>query len=109
MRRGYRRFRINGGNVNIEKYFELNTEKLKTLIDEQLKDLGSVKVQTALWVKWVMDSDIFVDIAFNSKITEVFQGSNVGEVIYQLTTHMKTQVENPALPRFNPNRPGLFR
>ena len=97
--KGHRRFMIGGGNVNIKRYIELNTEKLKTLIEDQLRDLGSVKVQTTLWVKWVMDGDIFVDKAFNSKMTEIFQESNLGEVIEKLTTHMKTQMENPALPR----------
>ena len=85
--------------MNIERYFELKIEGLKRLIEDQLKDLGSVKVQTTLWVKWVMDGDIFVDKAFNSKMTEVFQDSNLNEIITQLTTHMKRQVENPALPR----------
>ena len=34
---------------------------------------------------------------FNSQMTEVFQGSDLGEIIEEMFTHMKTQVNNPAL------------
>ena len=98
-KKGYRRFRIAGADVNVERYFEMKIGGLKKLIENQLRDLGSVKVQTTLWVKWVMDGDIFVDKAFNSKMTEVFMGSNVDEIVDKLIIHMKNQVENPALPR----------
>ena len=38
-----------------------------------------------------------VDKVFNSQMTEVFQGSNLDEVIDEMFAHMKTQIENPAL------------
>ena len=73
--KGYRRFRIAGADVNIEKYFELTKGDIKGLIRVQVKDLGSAKFQLTLWVKCIIDGDvdIFVDKAFNSKQTEFFQ------------------------------------
>ena len=38
-----------------------------------------------------------VKTVFNSRMMEVFQGSDLGEIIEEMFTHMKTQVENPAL------------
>ena len=35
--------------------------------------------------------------AFNSWMTEVFLGNDLGEIIEKMFTHMKTQVENLAL------------
>ena len=34
---------------------------------------------------------------FNSRITEVFQGSDLGEIIEEIFAHMKTQIKNLAL------------
>ena len=35
--------------------------------------------------------------AFNSRMMEVFQGSDFGKIIEEMFAHMSTQVENPAL------------
>ena len=44
-----------------------------------------------------METDI-VDIAFNSRMTEVHRGSNLDRIVDGMIAHMKTQIENPALP-----------
>ena len=96
-----RRFRFNGADVGVEEYLEAVKERLVMLIIEQVKDLGSAKVQLTLWVRWIIDGDVdlFVDKVFNSKQTEVFHGSNVGGLVNVMCIHIKDQVENPALPR----------
>ena len=38
-----------------------------------------------------------VDKAFNSWMTDIFQGSDLNEIIEEMFTHMKTQIKNPAL------------
>ena len=40
-----------------------------------------------------------VDNCFNSCVTEVFQGSDVEELIRGMFVQLKTQVEHPALPK----------
>ena len=42
--------------------------------------------------------DLFVDKAL-SKQTEVFHGSDLGGVVDVMSTRVKGQIENPALPR----------
>jgi len=36
---------------------------------------------------------------FNSKMTEVFQGSNVEDQLHRMFVHLKTQVKHPPLPK----------
>ena len=36
-------------------------------------------------------------LPFNSWMTEIFQGSDLNEIINEMFSHMKTQIENPAL------------
>ena len=38
-----------------------------------------------------------VEKAFNSRMTDIFQGSDLNEVIEEIFSHMKLQFENPAL------------
>ena len=40
--------------------------------------------------------------AFNTQIIEVFQGSSLSEIIDEMFTHMRTQVEIPALVNSRP-------
>ena len=42
---------------------------------------------------------IFVEKPFNSKMTEIYQGDDVEEVLENMIAHVKTQVENPALEK----------
>ena len=58
------------------------------------------------WIQFMVevedvDGDIIrvntVDKAFNSQMVEVFQGSDLSEIIKEMFPHMRTQVENPAL------------
>ena len=45
------------------------------------------------------DNFIRVDKPFNSKMTEIFEGSNIDEILSVMFAYIKTQVENPALPK----------
>ena len=39
-----------------------------------------------------------MDKPFNSKMMEIFQGSNIEKILEKMFAHIKTQIENPALP-----------
>ena len=43
--------------------------------------------------------DIIVEKVFNSKMTEVFQDSNTEELLQNMFAYIKTQIENPKLPK----------
>ena len=48
------------------------------------------------WIRFVKD-DNQVELAFNSRMTNVHQGSNLEQIVDEMITHMKTQTENPVL------------
>ena len=72
---------------------------MRSLIEQQIKEMGSAKVQLCMWVKWKKSEEmviqltpeefeeaedipgevyeIIVEKAFNSKMMEIFQGSNI--------------------------------
>ena len=75
-------------------------------MNRELTDLGSAKVQTTAWIRFkqALEDDFGniigahrVEKPFNSKMTEIHQGSDLNEIIDEMLAHMKTQIENPAL------------
>ena len=129
MNGAYKSFRINGqGKTDVESYITLVEPRIQKLIEEQVKVLVAAKVQMHMWVMWkkkeqimrlddedmegfsardkqfwrsdqTIEKIIKVDKPFNSKMTEVFQGSNVEEILKGMFAHIKTQTEHPALPK----------
>ena len=70
------------------------------------KELGSPRVQTTAWIRFrqALEDDFGnvigfdrVEKQFNSRMTEIFQGSDLNEIVNEMFAHMKTQIENPAL------------
>ena len=88
--------------TDVDTYIEKITPYMKTLIEQQIREMGSAKVQLSMWMKWKKieeDNETTVEKAFNSKMMEIFQGSNIDEILEKMFAFIKTQVENPALPK----------
>ena len=92
--------------MDAETFFRETRGCIINLTSRELCDLDSMKVQTTAWIRFkveVEDEDgnairvDKVDKEFNSRMMEVFQGSNLEEVIYEMFAHMKTEIENLAL------------
>ena len=49
-----------------------------------------------LWIRFAKDDDR-VELAFNSRMTDVHQGNDLDQTVDGIIVHMKTQIENPAL------------
>ena len=58
--------------------------------------MNSARVQTTTWIRLVKDDDR-VELVFNSRMTNVHQGSDLDQIVDGMITHMKTQIENPVL------------
>ena len=125
MNRAYRSFRSPGlPKADVDTYIERVKPHIKTLIEEQLRELKSVKVQLHMWVQWKKpvegltfelseeemrgaqdlssakaDQFIRIDKVFNSKMTEIFEGSDLDEILEVMFASIKAQVEHPALPK----------
>ena len=121
----FRSFRSPGlPKADVDTYTERITPHINKLVEDQVGELGSAKVQLSMWVKWKKQEeiaiqldpeemqklgipegqapgvyDIIVENVFNSKMTEVFQGSNIEELLQNMFAYIKTQIENPKLPK----------
>ena len=93
----YRSYRVNGRpRMDVETFFNRIRGDLIDLIKRELTDLNSARVQPTTWIRFVKDNDQ-VELAFNSRMTSVYQGSNLDQIVDEMIAHMKTQIENPAL------------
>ena len=109
--------------TDIDSYFDQTKPYIKTLIKNQLKEMGSAKIIMTLWVRWkkrIMplieldpedaqnaqelddgttgDNCIKVEIPFNSLMTEFFEASDINDLIQCMFAYIKTQTENPKFP-----------
>ena len=48
------------------------------------------------WIRFVKDNDR-VELAFNSRMTNVHRGDDLDQIVDGMIAHMKMQIENPAL------------
>ena len=105
--RAYRSYRINGRpRMDVDTFFEWIRQNLINLLNRELTDLGSERVQTTAWIRFkqALEDDFGnvigfdrVELPFNSRMTEIFQGSDLNEIVNEMFAHMRTQIENPAL------------
>ena len=56
----------------------------------------SVKVQTTTWIRFKQDEEL-LELAFNSRMTDVHNLSEVEEIVDKMIALMKEQVENLAV------------
>ena len=57
---------------------------------------GAVRAQTTTWIRLKKDDEL-VELAFNSRMMNVYNLSNLHEIADEMMNHKKEQVENPAL------------
>ena len=108
--------------TDIDSYFEEVQPRMKTLIEEQLKEMESAKIIMTLLVRWkkpvklantldpedvegaqdirgnTSDNYTRVEMPFSSLMTEFFEGSHIYDLIQRMFAHIKTQAENPRMP-----------
>ena len=98
--RAYRSYRINGRRtMDVDTFFDRIRQNLIDLMNRELTDLSSARVQTTAWIRFIQSlEDDFgnvigfdrVDKAFNSRMMEMFQGSNLNEIVNETLAHMNT-------------------
>ena len=107
--------------VDIVSNLDQTKVHIKTLIEKQLKEMGSAKIIITLWIVWkkpikllidlgpenledvqvlndgIVDNYIRIAMPFNILMTEFFQGSDINDLIQRMLAHIKTHVENPRM------------
>ena len=100
----YRSYRINGRpRMDVDTFLDRIRQNLIDLINKELAQLGSARVQMTRWIRYVqehMNVEIdLVDRTCNSRMTEVHRGDDLDEIVNGMIAQMKTQIKNPALLR----------
>ena len=94
--RAYRRYRIDGGpRMDLDTFFNRIRRSLIKLLKRELRT-GSVRAQTTTWIRLKKDDEL-VELAFYSRMMNVYNLSDIDEIVDEMINHMKEQIENPAL------------
>ena len=78
-----------------DTYFNRIRSQLIVTLKKEFKG-RSVKVQTTAWIRFKQHEEL-VELAFNSRMMNVHNLSEIDEIVDEMINHMKGQVENPAL------------
>ena len=80
--------------MDVETFLDRIRQNLIDLMNRELADLGSARVQTTAWNEFTKEyEDGTIDrerVPFNSRMMEIFQGSNLNEIVNEMFSHMKT-------------------
>ena len=57
---------------------------------------GAIRTQRTTLIRFRKDGEL-VELAFNSRMVNIYNLSNMNEIVNEMITHIKQQIENPAL------------
>ena len=57
---------------------------------------GALRTQMTMWIRFKKDGEP-IELAFNSRMVNVYNLSDMNEIVNEMIAHMKQQIENPAL------------
>ena len=57
---------------------------------------GAVRAQTTICIKFKKDDEL-AELAFNSRMTNIYNLSDLDEIVGEMIKHMKEKIENPVL------------
>ena len=94
--RAYRKYRIDGDpRMDPDTFFNRIRRSLIELLKRESR-IGAVRAQTTTWIRFQKDDEL-VDLAFNSRMMNVYNLSDIDEIVDEMINQMKEQIENPAL------------
>ena len=92
----YRRYRIDGmPGTDPDTFFSRLRRFLIDLLRQESR-MGAVRSQMMTWIGFRKDNEL-VELAFNSRMVNVYNLSDMNEIVNEMIAHMKQQIENPAL------------
>ena len=93
----YKRYRIDGvERMDLPTFFSKTRGSILELLRRE-STRRAVRSQTTTWIRFIKDQVEHVDLAFNSRMTPVYNLNDIGEIVGSMKEHMSQQVENPAL------------
>ena len=87
--------------MDVDTFFDQIRKNLINLIFRELTDLNSARVQMNTWIRFRIEyEEGIIDrvrLPFNGRMVDVFQGSDLNEIMEEMFTHMNTQIKTPTL------------
>ena len=87
--------------MDVDTFFDRIRQNLTDLIYRKLTYLNSARVQATTSIRFRIEyEDGIIDrdrLPFNSQMMDIFQGSDLSELVTGMFSYMKTQIENLAL------------
>ena len=83
------------GKMDLDAFFNRIIRFLIELLKKESR-MGAVRAQTMTWIRFRKDDEL-VELAFNGRMMNVYNLSNMDEIVNEMIAHMKRQIENPAL------------
>ena len=92
----YRRYRMDGiMRMDPDTFFSRVRKFLIELLAKESR-MGAIRSQAMAWIRFRKDGEL-VELAFNSRMVNVYNLSDMNEIVNEMIAHMKQQIENPAL------------
>ena len=92
----YRCYRIDGfPGMDPDTFFARVRRFLIELLMKESRT-GALRSQSTTWIRFRKDREM-VELAFNSRMLNVYNLSDMNEIVNGMITHMAQQIENPAL------------
>ena len=92
----YRRYRTDGmPGIDPSTFLGRIGKFLIDLLKKEFRT-GAVRSQMMIWIRFKKDNEL-VELAFNSRMMNVYNLSDMDEIVNKMIAHMKGQIENQAL------------
>ena len=92
----YRRYRIDGMPGTDPDTFLNRIRRFLIDLLERESRTGAVRAQTTTWIRLKKDDEL-VELDFNSRMTNVYNLSDLDEIVGEMIKHTKEEIKNPAL------------
>ena len=81
--------------MDLDTFFSRVRGFLNKLLAKELRT-GAVRTQMTMWIRFRKDGEL-IELAFNSRIANIYNLSDMNEIVNEMIAHMKQQIENPVL------------
>ena len=92
----YRRYRIDGmPGMDSDTFFNRIRRFLIELLEKESRT-GACRAETTTWIRFRKNGEL-VELAFNSRMMNAYNLSDMDEIVNEMIAHMKRHIENLAL------------
>ena len=92
----YRRYRTDRLPGTDPDTFVSRVRKCLIELIKKESRMGAIRCQATTWIRFRKDGEL-VELEFNSRMVNIYNLSNMNEIVNEMLAHMKQQIENQAL------------